>query len=350
MSKKGEKPIMKKKSVFVIVIIFFIFFCHSSFAGTQEQDFIYLKNGDVIKGEIIKLNTNNVIVKTDTGIKTFNFKDVYTISKDKINKSSYELIKAKNGKVKNDFTNLVQMHTWAIGPEISHIKYKEPGLMEQKGFMYGLNSFYAYHNNFMLKTDIRYSHGEVDYKSNGTGKQNNIDDYIFEVRGLAGYDFKLSCKEFITPYIGVGYRYLNDDSSGKQTSTGHWGYERESFYYYIPIGFEAFRRLNGRWSVTVKLEYDYFFDGEQKSRLSDIDSGFNNIKNDQDDGYGIRGSIKILYDYSYVKISFEPFVNYWSIDESNLETLFRDGVPIGYDLYEPDNRSTKIGIRVIFEY
>jgi len=197
---------MGKNFLLLIIITFFMFFCHRSFAGNQKQDFIYLKNGDVINGEIVKLDTNNVIVKTDTGIKIFKFKDVYTISKDKINKSSYELIKAKNGKVKNDFTNLVQMPTWAIGAEISHIKYKEPGLMEQKGFMYGINAFYAYHNNFMLKTDVRYSQGEVDYKSNETGKQNNIDDYIFEVRGLAGYDFKLSSKEFITPYIGFGYR------------------------------------------------------------------------------------------------------------------------------------------------
>ena len=139
---------MGKNFLLLIIITFFMFFCHRSFAGNQKQDFIYLKNGDVINGEIVKLDTNNVIVKTDTGIKIFKFKDVYTISKDKINKSSYELIKAKNGKVKNDFTNLVQMHTLAIGAEISHIKYKEPGIMEQKGLMYGINAFYAYHNNF----------------------------------------------------------------------------------------------------------------------------------------------------------------------------------------------------------
>jgi len=268
---------MEKKFLPLIVIIFFIFFCHTSFAGVQE-------------------------------------------------------------------------HTWAIGTEISHINYKEPGLMEQKGYMYGINGFYAYHNNFMLKTDIRYSQGEVDYKSNGTGKMNNIDDYIFEVRGLVGYDFKLSSKEFITPYIGFGYRYLNDDMSGKQTSTGHWGYGRESFYYYIPIGFEAVSRLDSKWSVTVKLEYDYFLDGKQKSKLSDADSGYNNIKNDQDGGYGIKSSIKILYDYSSVKISFEPFINYWSIDESDSELKEFNGVSTGYYGYEPDNRSTEIGMRLIFEY
>ena len=290
---------MKKKSIFAIIIFFFIFFCHSSFAGTQKQD---------------------------------------------IDKSSYELIEAKNG-----LNNIVQMHTLGIGAECSHIKYEEPGFMEQKGFMYGINGFYAYHNKFMLKTDIRYSQGEVDYESNETGNQNNINDYMFEVRGLAGYDFKLSCKEFITPYIGFGCRYLNDDSSGERTSTGHWGYERKSFYCYIPIGFEAVSRLDGRWSVTVKLEYDYFFDGKQESKMSDVYNGYNDVTNNQDDGYGMRGSIKILYDYSYVKISFEPYVNYWSIDKSNLETLFRDGV-IESLLYEPDNRSTEIGMRVIFEY
>lgn len=37
------------------------------------------------------------------------------------------------------------------------------------------------------------------------------------------------------PYTGFGFRYLNNDSRG-ETSTGYWGYQRSSHYYYLPIG------------------------------------------------------------------------------------------------------------------
>ena len=106
----------------------------------------------------------------------------------------------------------LQMHTWEIGPEISHITYEEPDVMEEKGFMYGIAASYAYHNNLMLKAEGRFSFGDVDYTNSGT--MDNIDDYMWEFRGLAGYDFPVLKATIITPYIGFGYRYLNDDSSG----------------------------------------------------------------------------------------------------------------------------------------
>jgi hypothetical protein len=36
-------------------------------------------------------------------------------------------------------------HVLKVGPEISYIKYKEPGLMEEKGVMYGISASYTYH-------------------------------------------------------------------------------------------------------------------------------------------------------------------------------------------------------------
>jgi len=36
------------------------------------------------------------------------------------------------------FAEPVKQNPWELGTEISHRKYKEPGVMEQKGIMYGL--------------------------------------------------------------------------------------------------------------------------------------------------------------------------------------------------------------------
>ena len=118
-------------------------------------------------------------------------------------------------------------HAAEIGTEISYIKYKEPGIMDEKGMMYGVVGSYTYHNTLMFRAEGKWSYGKVDYDgelSDGTPYTiNNIDDYILEFRGLLGYDFFLSQTLSLTPFTGFGYRYLNDDPSFDSA-----GYKRES--------------------------------------------------------------------------------------------------------------------------
>jgi len=134
-----------------------------------------------------------------------------------------------------------------VGGEISHISYKEPGVMKEDGFMYGINGAFAHHKKYMLKAEARASFGQVDYKNSGT--LNNIDDFIIEARGLAGYDFMPDQRTRLTPYIGLASRYLADNMGGKITSTGARGYDRESTYLYSPLGIEIMRELKNTWSV-----------------------------------------------------------------------------------------------------
>jgi len=110
------------------------------------------------------------------------------------------------------YAETIPTHVPKIGAEIEYIKYEEPDIMENTGIMYGITGSYAYHNNIMLKADGRFSYGQVDYSSAETGDMDNIDDYIFEVRGAGGYDISSLKDVVITPYFGFGYRYLNDES------------------------------------------------------------------------------------------------------------------------------------------
>ncbi|KAF0119468.1 MAG: hypothetical protein FD151_1999, partial [bacterium] len=48
------------------------------------------------------------------------------------------------------FAEPLKVHTWELGTEISHITYKEPDVMREKGMMYGIDGSYAYHQNLML--------------------------------------------------------------------------------------------------------------------------------------------------------------------------------------------------------
>jgi hypothetical protein len=214
-------------------------------------------------------------------------------------------------------------------------------MMKEKGMMYGLVGSYTYHNKLMLKAGGKGSWGKLDYSN--SGEINNITDYMLEFRGLGGWDFVLSKAVSMTPYIGVGYRYLNDDSGGKVSSTGEYGYERESNYIYSPIGIECIANIGNGWSMGVIGEYDYFWLGKQKSHLSDVDPGFNDASNRQKKGFGLRGSLTLQKKGDKVDFEVGPFIRYWNIKESEKETITYYGTPVGYG-WEPKNNSTEVGV------
>lgn len=237
----------------------------------------------------------------------------------------------------------LKRHTFEIGPEISYRRYREPDVMKEKGWMYGLVGSYTYHNKLMFRVEGRGNWGEVDYYDSGT--VDDIDDYMFEGRGLLGYDFLIAQVHSITPYVGVGYRYLNDDSSGKISTTGALGYERESNYLYSPIGLEVNVQLRNELYIRNLMEFDYFWTGRQKSHLSDVDPGFNDVKNRQRRGYGLRGYIGFLIVTKKIDFEAGPFLIYWNIKKSDEEILTYLGI---FDdiVFEPKNRTTEIGFKI----
>ncbi len=239
----------------------------------------------------------------------------------------------------------LQKHSWELGTQVSYITYKEPNVMEEKGVMSGILGSYAYQDGFMLKAEGLFSYGQLDYTSSSTGSMDNIDDYILEFRGVVGYNLPILQTYTLTPYMGFGYRYLNDDTSGMLTTTGARGYERESNYFYSPVGLELGTNFNNSWSAGITFEYDYFWKGIQKSHLSDVSLGYNDLENDQNKGYGLRGSVKLTKKGNRFDFVIEPFIRYWNIKKSEEKNVTFSGVIIGYG-YEPKNTSTEFGINL----
>jgi hypothetical protein len=244
---------------------------------------------------------------------------------------------------------------WELGTEISHITYKEPGVMEEKGMMYGIFGSGVYRGELlglqkaMFKVEGKLAYGQVDYDGAlvnlETGEttpytMDGIKDYMFEVRGLGGYGVPVFTSYTLTPYIGIGYRYLNDDLD----------YERESNYIYSPIGVEIITPLKNGWSVGATVEYDIFWWGKQISHFSDLDPGVDNIENEQKKGFGIRGSIKLVKKGENLDFVIEPFIRYWNIKDSEATEAIYYGVPTGFYFYEPKNNSTEIGCKLAVKF
>ncbi len=262
-----------------------------------------------------------------------------------------------SGTIHSFADSIPQRHAWEAGTDVSSISYREPGVMRNSGIMYGLVGSYTYRgwlppspehiDRVMLKIEIKGSYGQVDYRNSGS--LDNIDDFMFELRGLGGYDFSPTKTFTITPYIGIGYRYLLDDASGKVSSTGALGYKRESNYFYSPVGIETFVDLKHRWSLGVTAEYDIFWSGKQISHLSDVDSGYNDPENRQKHGYGVRGSFRLQRKLERLSIVIEPFIKYWNIGKSDNADVILNGIKVG-EGYEPKNNSTEIGLRLAVRF
>jgi len=236
-------------------------------------------------------------------------------------------------------------HEINFGPDISHITYKEPGVMKEKGWFYGIagEAYLKYPLskcwNLTAGLDAKYAWGKVDYSSDSSGDMNGIKDKLFEARLIVGPEWHIYENISIMPYVGFGYRKLTDDSSGKETDLGASGYKREIKYSYVPIGISGTYYINPNWKIKGYAEYDYFIHGKVKSYLSDVDpNSYEDIKNTQDKGYGIRAGISVARKFKAVELSGGPYVKYWNIKESN----------ISYDRWgngwvEPKNHSTEVG-------
>lgn len=202
----------------------------------------------------------------------------------------------------------------------------------------------------MLQVETRYAWSEQDYTSGFTGDIDDIETSVFELRGLLGHDILFS-KGVLTPYAGFGYRWRKDEAGGMVSTSGALGYDRESSYYYTPLGISLTADLEKGWSIGGSVEYDLFWDGTQKSCFSKLHPLNGDLVNDQGDGYGLRASLKIAKELDEsCLIVIEPFVRYWDIDRSEPAAYqeYNDflGRTVEKTGYEPENNSAEYGVTV----
>jgi len=183
--------------------------------------------------------------------------------------------------------------------------------------------------NFLYTAEA--TRGWVEYNSASTG---TLDKDYYKFRGEAYLGHRL---EDFTPIIGLGYRWLYDDSGGVASSTGALGYDRQSQYLYLPVGgiYDPFDKLR------VKGQFNYLLAGLQTSYLSDI-AGYSDVDNDQTSGWGV--DFNIGYEVND-KTSIYSFGRYWDIDKSDVGTGTYANAVI-FEAYEPANATTEIGIGV----
>ena len=229
---------------------------------------------------------------------------------------------------------------WEAGGQLAYYHYEEPGFIRLTGPRLGPVGAYtfAWRNHMFLRIDARSSYGLLKYE--GSGTKSSIPDWILETRTVAGMDFFPGAKVSLSPYLGLGYRFLFNDLRG-YSSSGAAGYRRYSNYLYAPVGLTMRIAVGDRWVLAPNVEADVFIVGKQKTQLSDTNSGFNDVTNTQKQGYGYRAYFMFEKDH----LAFGPWIHYWHISDSDVQPIGLGGFAL-----EPENWTREIGFEFRYRF
>ncbi len=249
-------------------------------------------------------------------------------------------------------------HEFELGTEFYYYTYREHIFnLTIDGPMYGGFASYTHRPDprtelfvpllTMYRLEGRGAYGKVLYESDPSGQGlERHPDITFELRALFGKDLFIGRKNMVTPFLGIAFRYLNDDESDTRTNTGAIGYGRVSNYYYAPLGAEFKSQLGQSWRLELSAEYDWFIHGEQRSNLSDAGVGLGDLKNNQNRGYGMRGSMKLIKESNQLNFFVEPFARYWHIKDSELGISGVGSAGLVVIGLEPENKTEEYGLKL----
>ncbi len=232
-----------------------------------------------------------------------------------------------------------------VGIQGSHYHYHESSLaVKTQGAQFGVTAAATgtFGEQWFARLDGRYVGGPVHYK--GSGESEADPNSIAEARLTSGRDFLWHNLAF-TPYIGAGYRYLRNDARGV-TTTGASGYNRESHYFFVPVGFQQRLMFANGSQLAFTAEFDHLLYGRQKSRLSDASSIYPDLTNRQKGGYGLHSDLM----YKYRDWAFGPFSNYWNINQSDTACSDGDGTTALVCGYEPHNHTLEYGFQLRYSF
>jgi len=186
---------------------------------------------------------------------------------------------------------------------------------------------------YMYTGEVTY--GKVEYTGSGTSQS---DYYKARMEGYLSYRLN----KRITPFVGLGYRWLWDDAGGTVTSTGALGYDRQSQYLYAPIG----ATFNVSDKFSIKGQYNYFIQGKQTSYLSTASSLYSDIENDQNSGWGVDFTATQKWNDRF---GIFLFYRHWDIDKSEVSTGTYSNIAT-FTAWEPANTTSEAGIGVSYKF
>jgi hypothetical protein len=229
-----------------------------------------------------------------------------------------------------------------LGVQVSDYRYHEPALgVTLSGTRWGIQAAWTRHDGLdepFGRLDLRYSQGNLKYE--GSGTMTGVPDKLFETRLVFGRDYIKGHAYGLSPYVGLGYRYLYNDARGT-SSTGRVGYRRYSHYFYLPVGLTTRFATRSQWVISPTVEADVFLQGRQKTCFSDVGPGRPDFNNSQESGFGCRA--RLMFERG--RLAFGPWFQSWRVNCSDLTDIGS-----GVVAWEPSNRTREFGVELNYRF
>jgi hypothetical protein len=234
-----------------------------------------------------------------------------------------------------------------FGPDVYYYHYTEPEFAHLLGAFYGADAAYAItYDEMSLRFEGRGAGGSLKYDGSGTSSGNR--NYTAEARAILEREFPVDDTWSVTPFTGFGFRYLFDNQAAIVTTTGAPGYDRESHYYYFPVGVKFPVTVSPGWRVVPSFEYDFIYRGYQYTYLTNLPGYSNDLANSQNSGHAFRVSLTVEAETPIGEVKVGPYLRYWSIGASNTQNFSYFGAP-GYG-YEPGNHTVEAGAALVYVF
>ncbi|MEI6468606.1 MAG: hypothetical protein WCO72_03970 [Betaproteobacteria bacterium] len=259
-------------------------------------------------------------------------------------------------------SKLATKSEYVISALVGYYWYAEPTLgLDHTGNKYGIDfsATKKISNQYFINGSLLYKNGTVDYSATNFGTAGGQPNRYYELFTTIGKDIAINEDNYISPYIGLGYRNLYHDSKG-QTTTGAYGYRRTQEYYYIPIGLNHKTGLNllkKQGVLESTIEYDYLLAGKNNTKYSDaIYSGYSNYSVTRaDDLYFTQKSgfgVKLSTIYKFDQWSIGPYLNYWRIQNSDTTSAVYvvEGSTTTSSFKEPTNTTMEFGLKAGYRF
>lgn len=259
-------------------------------------------------------------------------------------------------------TLFAAQNIFEVAYETSSYTYKEPHMdhpISLKSTKQGFSAVYKRYGILDSQIpdatygllEIRYMTGDNTYKGwlGGGGiytpfEASDVRDYYYEGALKVGTLIYQKDNLKMEAGLGLGYRFLKDHLE----SIGSGGYLRESNYLYLPIELKANYQVNEYFKIALNTQFDYLLSGEQYSgEIIGYDAS-EGVRHSQEQGYGLRASLRFSSLLSFAEIFVEPFWRYWHIQNSEKEYQYIQIGGTWYQqlTYEPFNTTQEYGVKV----
>jgi len=259
-------------------------------------------------------------------------------------------------------SKLATKSEYTVSALIGYYWYAEPTLgLDHTGNKYGIDfsATKKISDQYFINGSLIFKDGAVDYSATNYGTASGQANRYYELSTTIGKDIALNEDNYISPYIGLGYRNLYHDARG-QTTLGAHGYRRSQEYFYIPIGVNHKTSLNllkKQGVLESTLEYDYLLIGKNNTKYSDaIYAGYSNYSITRaDDLYFTQKSgfgVKLSSIYKFDQWSVGPYFNYWRIQNSGTASAVYvvEGSTTTSSFKEPTNTTMEFGLKAGFRF